>query len=126
LQITNIVNVYPSIFLQREFVTVHVSSPTGRTVNDGQVVSFIIQGHQFSQRVDQSGNATVEIDTPFAFDFPTLLAFFFPHTVTAQFSDSGGPFMPSSATAQDQAILIDFLFSLLRGQQQSGVPQFVV
>jgi len=51
-----------------------------------------------------------------------LTELFFPHPLTASYSDSSGVFAPSGTGVTELGILVDFFLSLLTSQLR-GLPQ---
>jgi hypothetical protein len=91
-QVTGISSAY-GLLSQTETVNVHVSSPSGATVNEGQV-TVTDAGHSQTVNVNSSGDATAK------FTFNLFQEQPLPHDVSAAYNDntSTGLFASSSGT----------------------------
>jgi hypothetical protein len=112
--IVSVQNSYPGFF-QQEIVTVDVGNPNGYAVNSG-AVTVQVNGQSVVAAV-HNGVAVATVNTSFL-DFGALFDLFFAHPLTASYGDSTGVFAPSGAGVTEQAILLDYLFSLLAIQTQ--------
>jgi hypothetical protein len=115
-------NTYPGFFTQMETVTARVTDATGHLVNEG-IVTFQVNGQTMVAGV-HNGVATVTFATPM-FNFAILVDLFFAHTLTANYTDPGGSFGPSSAAVTEQAILLD-LIDFLLATEFASIAQFQV
>ncbi len=119
--ITGFHNSYPG-FAQIETVSAQVTSNANVTVNEG-FVTFAVNDITLTAPV-VNGFANVTFNTPFLnalFDFMVLINLFFPHTLTASYSDPGGVFGPSSASISVPGMLVDFFDSIIAAE---GLQQF--
>lgn len=93
-----------------ETVTVAVASANGSVVNEG-VVAIQVDGQTVFAPV-VNGMATATVATSL-FDLNVLIDLFFPHLLTATYTDSSGTFTGSSAFDTVPAILWDFFMAEL-------------
>jgi hypothetical protein len=112
--IISVANAYPA-FVQFETVTAQVTDPPGYAINEGDI-TFQVDGQTIVAPVI-NGFATATFVTPF-FRLSSLYYLFFPHALTASYSDPSGVFAPSGAGVTLLPILLDFYLSLLTQEFQ--------
>jgi hypothetical protein len=110
---------YPG-FAQFETVTVHVANPNGVPVTKGAVAIQVDGQTVYATVVNGQATATVVSGL---LDFSLLFDLFFPHPLSASYSDGTGTFLSSNTSTTVPPILLDFfLFEI--AQELAPLSQF--